>query len=76
MDKNGIRLSDQTGSRVDCWTHFDRKKFEIEILQDILKFETIKVEFDEEQSEKNKEIISRRTGSMENRGWTIKDISL
>lgn len=74
LDKNGIRLSDQTGSRVDDWTHFDRKKFEIEILQDILKFETIKVEFEEEQSDKNKEIISRRTESMENRGWTIKEI--
>jgi hypothetical protein len=76
MDKTGIRLSDQTGSPVDNWTHFDRKKFEIQILQDILKFETIKVDFDEEQGKKNKETIRIRTESMKNRGWIIKDISL
>ena len=78
MDKTGIRLSDQTGSCVDHWSPFDRKKFEIEILRDILKFETIKVEFDfdNEQSDTNKETIRIRTESMKNRGWKIKDISL
>lgn len=77
MDQNGITISNQTGSHVDNWDLFSRKKVEIEILDSLLKFETRRVEFvsepTDEQSIKNKKMINNRIESMEKRGWKIKE---
>ena len=77
MDKAGITFSNQTGSRVDNWNPFDRKIFEIGILSEILNLKTHAVELTDEntneQSIKNKQMITRRIEVMQERGWIVKD---
>lgn len=77
MSKDGITISNQTGTRVDEWDIFGRKIFEIELLSDILKFKTYEVDLiDEkidEQSIKNKKIITNRIELMVKRGWEVKE---
>lgn len=43
MDKNGITVSDQTGSRIDHFNLFERKLVEIEIIKDLTNFKTKEV---------------------------------
>ena len=71
MDKNGITVSNQTGSKVDNWEPFGRKILEGEILRDLLKFETKKTEFNSKGL--NEQIIIDRIESMKKRGWIIKE---
>jgi hypothetical protein len=77
MSKDGITISNQTGTRADEWDIFSRKIFEIEILSDLLNFKTCKVDLvnekTDEQSIKNKKIITNRIESMKDRGWEIKE---
>ena len=77
MDKTGITFSNQTGSIVDDWNLFDRKIFEIQILGDLLKFETHRVDLTDEGTDeqiiKNKKMIANRIELMEKRGWNIKE---
>lgn len=75
MDNTGITFSDQTGSRIDDWNLFDRKLFEIGLLEKLLKFETCEVELmkegADEQIVKNKKMISNRIDLMKKRGWVV-----
>jgi hypothetical protein len=61
LDKNGITLSNQTGSCLDRANGVDRKLFEIEIINDLLKFRSKSVRKETLDSEDQEETCGPQT---------------
>jgi len=73
MDKNGIKVSNQTGSRLDGMGEINKKLFELDILKNMFEFKTWPVELLEEPDEKLKNLIENRIAVMKNRGWKVEE---
>lgn len=72
MDKFGIRLSTQTGTRMDLQKPFTRKMEELEILEKIFKLRTDIAEMWEEDNDShNRDHRISRIIGMQGRGWEV-----
>lgn len=77
LDKNGIRLSSQTGTRLDYLGAFARRKAENEIIEKILKLKTdfaVPAEEDtsmEKSSVKSRKLIAQRILRKQQAGWKV-----